>query len=96
MAGVLRGAAPTFTTINGSVFGSLLSTPILISPQAGILGMHVVQERSVAVQRKVKIRPVTNVALTYDHRFADGTDSVSLLVRLKKLLEDPMHMILEN
>jgi 2-oxoglutarate dehydrogenase E2 component (dihydrolipoamide succinyltransferase) len=85
----------TFTITNGGVFGSLLSTPILNPPQTGILGMHTIQERPVAVKRQVEIRPMMYVALTYDHRLVDGQTAVSFLVRLKHLLEDPLQMILE-
>jgi 2-oxoglutarate dehydrogenase E2 component (dihydrolipoamide succinyltransferase) len=85
----------TFTITNGGVFGSLLSTPILNPPQTGILGMHAIQDRPVAVQGEVKIRPMMYVAITYDHRLVDGSDAVQFLVRLKQLLEDPLQMILE-
>jgi len=85
----------TFTITNGGVFGSLLSTPILNPPQSGILGMHAIQDRPVAVKGQVEIRPMMYVALTYDHRLVDGQAAVSFLVRLKHLLEDPMQMILE-
>ena len=85
----------TFTITNGGVFGSLLSTPILNAPQSGILGMHVIQERPVAVEGQVVIRPMMYVALSYDHRLVDGQQSVSFLVRLKELLEDPARLLLE-
>jgi 2-oxoglutarate dehydrogenase E2 component (dihydrolipoamide succinyltransferase) len=85
----------TFTITNGGVFGSLLSTPILHPPQTGILGLHTIQERPVAVNRQVEVRPMMYVALTYDHRLVDGKDAISFLVRLKQLLEDPMQMVLE-
>jgi 2-oxoglutarate dehydrogenase E2 component (dihydrolipoamide succinyltransferase) len=85
----------TFTITNGGVFGSLLSTPILNPPQSGILGMHAIQKRPVAVNDKVEIRPMMYVALSYDHRLVDGKDSVSFLVRLKELLEDPARLMLE-
>jgi len=85
----------TFTITNGGVFGSLLSMPIVSPPQNGILGMHAIQDRPVAVKGQVEIRPMMYVALTYDHRLVDGKDAVSFLVRLKHLLEDPMQMILE-
>jgi 2-oxoglutarate dehydrogenase E2 component (dihydrolipoamide succinyltransferase) len=85
----------TFTITNGGVFGSLLSTPILHPPQTGILGLHTIQERPVAIQRQVEVRPMMYVALTYDHRLVDGKDAVSFLVRLKQLLEEPMQMVLE-
>ena len=85
----------TFTITNGGVFGSLLSTPILNAPQSGILGMHAIQERPVAVEGQVVIRPMMYVALSYDHRLVDGQQSVSFLVRLKELLEDPARLLLE-
>ena len=85
----------TFTITNGGVFGSLLSTPILNAPQSGILGMHAIQERPVAVEGQVIIRPMMYIALSYDHRLVDGQQSVSFLVRLKELLEDPARLLLE-
>ena len=85
----------TFTITNGGVFGSLLSTPILNAPQSGILGMHAIQERPVAVDGQVIIRPMMYIALSYDHRLVDGQQSVSFLVRLKELLEDPARLLLE-
>ncbi len=85
----------TFTITNGGVFGSLLSTPILNPPQTGILAMHAIQDRPVAINREVQIRPMMYVALTYDHRLVDGSDAVSFLVRVKQLVEDPLQMILE-
>ena len=85
----------TFTITNGGVFGSLLSTPILNAPQSGILGMHAIQERPVAVEDQVVIRPMMYAALSYDHRLVDGQQSVSFLVRLKELLEDPARLLLE-
>ncbi len=85
----------TFTITNGGVFGSLLSTPILNAPQSGILGMHAIQERPVVVEGQVVIRPMMYVALSYDHRLVDGQQSVSFLVRLKELLEDPARLLLE-
>ena len=85
----------TFTITNGGVFGSLLSTPILNAPQSGILGMHAIQERPAAVEGQVVIRPMMYVALSYDHRLVDGQQSVSFLVRLKELLEDPARLLLE-
>ena len=84
----------TFTITNGGVFGSLLSTPILNPPQSGILGMHTIQQRPMAVGGEVKIRPMMYVALSYDHRVVDGKESVSFLVRLKELLEDPARLLL--
>lgn len=85
----------TFTITNGGIFGSLLSTPILNAPQSGILGMHAIQERPVAVEGQVAIRPMMYIALSYDHRLVDGQQSVSFLVRIKELLEDPARLILE-
>ena len=85
----------TFTITNGGIFGSLLSTPILNAPQSGILGMHSIQERPVAVEGQVVIRPMMYVALSYDHRLVDGQQSVSFLVRIKELLEDPARLMLE-
>lgn len=84
----------TFTITNGGVFGSLLSTPILNPPQTGILGMHTIQERPVAVKGQVVIRPMMYVALSYDHRLVDGREAVTFLTRLKQMIEDPMEMIL--
>jgi len=89
----LSGA--TFTITNGGVFGSLLSTPIISPPESGILGMHAIKDRPVAVNGKVEIRPMMYIALSYDHRLVDGRDSVSFLVRLKDSLEDPSRLILE-
>jgi len=83
----------TFTITNGGVFGSLLSTPILNPPQSGILGMHNIQDRPVAINGKVEIRPMMYVALSYDHRTIDGKDSVGFLVKVKELLESPYKMI---
>ncbi|MDZ4840213.1 MAG: 2-oxoglutarate dehydrogenase complex dihydrolipoyllysine-residue succinyltransferase [Bacteroidota bacterium] len=85
----------TFTITNGGVFGSLLSTPILNAPQSAILGMHNIVERPMAVNGQVVIRPMMYVALSYDHRIVDGRESVSFLVRVKQMLEDPYRMLLE-
>jgi 2-oxoglutarate dehydrogenase E2 component (dihydrolipoamide succinyltransferase) len=85
----------TFTITNGGIFGSMLSTPIINAPQSAILGMHNIVERPVAVNGQVVIRPIMYLALSYDHRIIDGKDSVSFLVRLKQLLEDPMRMLLQ-
>ena len=85
----------TFTITNGGVFGSLLSTPILNAPQSGILGMHAIQERPVTVEGQVAVRPMMYIALSYVHRLVDGQQSVSFLVRIKELLEDPARLILE-
>jgi 2-oxoglutarate dehydrogenase E2 component (dihydrolipoamide succinyltransferase) len=79
----------TFTITNGGVFGSLMSTPIINIPQSAILGMHKIQERPMAVNGKVEIRPMMYLALSYDHRIIDGRESVSFLVRVKELLENP-------
>lgn len=83
----------TFTITNGGTFGSLLSTPIINPPQSAILGMHNIQERPVAINGKVEIRPMMYVALSYDHRLIDGKDSVSFLVRVKELLENPERLL---
>lgn len=88
-------AGGTFTISNGGVFGSLLSTPILNPPQSGILGMHKIEERPVAVDGQVVIRPMMYVALSYDHRLVDGEQAVTFLVRIKERLEDPVRMLLE-
>jgi 2-oxoglutarate dehydrogenase E2 component (dihydrolipoamide succinyltransferase) len=85
----------TFTITNGGVFGSLLSTPILNPPQAGILGMHTIQKRPVVVNDRIEIRPMMYLALSYDHRLVDGRESVSFLVRVKESLEDPARLMLE-
>ena len=85
----------TFTITNGGVFGSLLSTPIINEPQSAILGMHSIQQRPVAVNGEVKIRPMMYLALSYDHRVIDGSTSVTFLVKVKQLLEDPLKMLLE-
>lgn len=85
----------TFTITNGGVFGSMMSTPILTPPQTGILGMHAIKERPIAVDGEVVIRPMMYLALTYDHRVVDGEQSVKFLVRIKELLEDPARLVLE-
>lgn len=85
----------TFTITNGGVFGSLMATPIINPPQSAILGMHAIKERPVAVNGQVVIRPMMYVALSYDHRLIDGRESVSFLVRVKELLEDPQRLLLE-
>jgi 2-oxoglutarate dehydrogenase E2 component (dihydrolipoamide succinyltransferase) len=84
----------TFTITNGGVFGSMLSTPIINAPQSAILGMHNIVERPVAVKGEVMIRPIMYLALSYDHRIVDGRESVSFLVRVKEMLEDPGRLIL--
>jgi len=83
-----------FTITNGGVFGSLLSTPIINSPQSAILGMHNIVERPIALNGQVVIRPMMYIALSYDHRIIDGRESVSFLVRVKQLLEDPTRLLL--
>ena len=85
----------TFTITNGGVFGSLLSTPILNPPQTGILGMHAIQKRPVAVDDQVVIRPMMYLALSYDHRLIDGREAVSFLVRVKECIESPERLLLE-
>jgi 2-oxoglutarate dehydrogenase E2 component (dihydrolipoamide succinyltransferase) len=85
----------TFTISNGGVFGSLMSTPILNSPQVGILGMHTIQERPVNVNGQVEIRPMMYLALSYDHRIIDGREAVSFLVRIKELVENPERILFE-
>ena len=84
----------TFTITNGGVFGSMLSTPIINAPQSAILGMHNIVQRPVAINGQVEIRPIMYVALSYDHRIIDGRESVSFLVRVKELLEDPARLML--
>lgn len=86
----------TFTISNGGVFGSMLSTPIINPPQSGILGMHNIVERPVAVNGKVEIRPIMYVALSYDHRIIDGKESVGFLVAVKEALEDPTELLMDN
>jgi 2-oxoglutarate dehydrogenase E2 component (dihydrolipoamide succinyltransferase) len=85
----------TFTISNGGVYGSLMSTPILNPPQSGILGMHKIQQRPMAVDGKVEIRPMMYLALSYDHRIIDGREAVTFLVRVKECLEDPQRLLLE-
>ena len=85
----------TFTISNGGVYGSLMSTPILNAPQSGILGMHKIQERPMAVNGQVVIRPMMYLALSYDHRIVDGKEAVTFLVRVKEALEDPQRTILD-
>lgn len=86
----------TFTVTNGGTFGSLLSTPILNAPQVGILGMHKIEERPIALKGEVVIRPMMYIALSYDHRIVDGSEAVRFLVRCKELLEDPETLLLEG
>ena len=85
----------TFTISNGGVFGSLMSTPIVNPPQSGVLGMHAIQERPVALEGNVVIRPMMYVALTYDHRIVDGREAVTFLKRIKEAVESPARMLLE-
>jgi 2-oxoglutarate dehydrogenase E2 component (dihydrolipoamide succinyltransferase) len=85
----------TFTITNGGIYGSLMSTPILNAPQSGILGMHKIQERPMAVGGKVEIRPMMYLALSYDHRIVDGKEAVTFLVRVKEALEDPARLVLD-
>ena len=87
-------AGGTFTITNGGIFGSMLSTPIVNSPQSAILGMHKIQDRAVVIDGQVAVRPMMYVALTYDHRIIDGRDSVQFLVTVKQCLEDPARMVL--
>ena len=85
----------TFTITNGGIYGSLMSTPILNAPQSGILGMHKIQERPMAIGGKVEIRPMMYLALSYDHRVIDGKEAVTFLVRVKESLEDPARLVLD-
>jgi 2-oxoglutarate dehydrogenase E2 component (dihydrolipoamide succinyltransferase) len=85
----------TFTISNGGIYGSLMSTPILNPPQSGILGMHKIERRPIAVGDKVEIRPMMYVALSYDHRIVDGREAVTFLVRIKECVEDPSRLIFE-
>jgi 2-oxoglutarate dehydrogenase E2 component (dihydrolipoamide succinyltransferase) len=85
----------TFTITNGGIYGSLMSTPILNAPQSGILGMHKIQERPMAIGGKLEIRPMMYLALSYDHRVIDGKEAVTFLVRVKESLEDPARLVLD-
>jgi 2-oxoglutarate dehydrogenase E2 component (dihydrolipoamide succinyltransferase) len=85
----------TFTISNGGVYGSLLSTPILNAPQSGVLGMHRIEQRPVAIGGEVKIRPMMYLALSYDHRIVDGREAVTFLVRVKEAIEDPQRLLLD-
>ncbi|MGP1275987.1 MAG: 2-oxo acid dehydrogenase subunit E2, partial [Caulobacterales bacterium] len=89
----MQGA--TFTISNGGVYGSLMSSPILNAPQSGILGMHKIQDRPVAMNGQVVIRPMMYLALSYDHRIVDGKEAVSFLVRVKESLEKPERLLLD-
>ena len=84
-----------FTISNGGIFGSMLSTPLLNTPQSGILGMHAIQERPVVREGEIVIRSMMNLALSYDHRIVDGREAVSFLITLKKAIEDPSCLLLE-
>ena len=86
----------TFTITNGGIYGSLMSTPILNAPQVGILGMHKIEQRPVAINGQIVIRPMMYVALSYDHRIVDGREAVQFLVRVKELVEDPETLLLEG
>ena len=86
----------TFTISNGGVFGSMLSTPIINPPQSGILGMHNIIERPIAVNGKVEIRPMMYLALSYDHRVIDGKESVGFLVSIKEALENPEKILMDG
>ena len=86
----------TFTISNGGVFGSMLSTPIINPPQSGILGMHNIIERPIAVDGKVEIHPMMYLALSYDHRIVDGRESVGFLVAVKEALENPVELLMNN
>src|SRR5258707_15427250 len=90
----LRGG--TFTITNGGIFGSMLSTPILNMPQVGILGLHKIEQRPIALNGQVVIRPMMYVAVSYDHRIVDGRESVQFLVRIKELIEDTATLLLEG
>ena len=85
----------TFTITNGGIYGSLMSTPILNAPQSGILGMHKIQERPVAIGGKIEVRPMMYLAVSYDHRVIDGKEAVTFLVRIKESLEDPARLVLD-
>jgi 2-oxoglutarate dehydrogenase E2 component (dihydrolipoamide succinyltransferase) len=85
----------TFTITNGGIYGSLMSTPILNAPQSGILGMHKIQERPMAIDGKLEIKPMMYLALSYDHRVVDGKEAVTFLVRVKECLEDPQRLVLD-
>ena len=85
----------TFTITNGGIYGSLMSTPILNAPQSGILGMHKIQDRPMAIAGKVEVRPMMYLALSYDHRIVDGREAVTFLVRVKESLEEPARLVLD-
>jgi 2-oxoglutarate dehydrogenase E2 component (dihydrolipoamide succinyltransferase) len=85
----------TFTVSNGGIYGSMLSTPIVNPPQSGILGLHAIQDRPMAVKGQVVIRPMMYIALTYDHRLVDGREAVTFLKRVKQCMEEPARILLE-
>ena len=85
----------TFTISNGGVFGSLLSTPIINPPQSAVLGMHRIEERPVAKDGQIVIRPMMYLALSYDHRLIDGREAVTFLVRVKEAIEDPTRLLID-
>ena len=85
----------TFTISNGGIYGSLMSSPILNSPESGILGMHKIQERPIVIDGKIEIRPMMYLALSYDHRIVDGRGAVTFLVRVKENLEDPRRLLID-
>ena len=85
----------TFTISNGGIYGSMMSTPILNPPQSGILGLHAIQKRPVAVGEAIALRPMMYVALSYDHRVVDGREAVQFLVRIKQCIERPERLLLE-
>ena len=91
--GISDMAGGTFTISNGGVYGSLMSSPILNPPQSGILGMHKIQKRPVAIGDNIEIRPMMYLALSYDHRIIDGREAVSFLVRIKEIIEDPRRLV---
>ena len=85
----------TFSITNGGVYGSLLSTPIINPPQSGIIGLHNTQERPVAIDGKIEIRPMMYIALSYDHRIIDGKDAVTFLVKVKNSIENPERLLFD-
>jgi len=85
----------TFTISNGGIYGSVLSTPLLNPPQSGILGMHAIKDRAVVIDGEIVVRPIMNVALSYDHRIIDGQQAVGFLKQIKSYIEDPEEMLLE-
>ena len=85
----------TFTISNGGIYGSMLSTPIVNPPQSGVLGLHAIEDRPIALNGQVVIRPMMYIALTYDHRIVDGREAVTFLKRVKDVMEDPARLMLE-